>query len=91
MNYRPDDLRGLVAGEVRAHLARRDLTGRDAAAQLGWTQPYISRRLTGAVAFDVTDLEALATLLKIPVTVFFEDPHRDVRTPGFFRALAVAA
>jgi len=60
-----------VAGEVRAHLARARLSGRRAALQLGWTQPYMSRRLTGDIPFDVTDLEALAGLLGVPVTAFF--------------------
>lgn len=61
-----------VAGEVRAHLARARISGRQAALQLGWTQPYMSRRLTGDIAFDVNDLEALAGLIGVPVTAFFD-------------------
>lgn len=34
----------------------------------------MSRRLAGRVAFDVADLEALAELLDVPVTNFFERP-----------------
>src|SRR5215472_17069635 len=61
-----------VAAEVRAQLARARRTGRSVALELGWTQPYISRRLTGEVPFDVNDLAAVADVLHIPVTVFFE-------------------
>ena len=63
-----------VAGEVRAHLGRHRLSGRAAAFRLGWTQQYMSRRLTGAVPFDVDDLDKLAELLDVPVTAFFDVP-----------------
>ena len=64
-----------VAAEVRAHLARQRLSGRQAAIRLGWTQPYMSRRLTGEIPFDVADLEAIADLLGIPATAFFQRPR----------------
>jgi transcriptional regulator with XRE-family HTH domain len=60
-----------VAAEVRASLARANVSGRQAAMQLGWKQQYISRRLNGTVPFDVVDLYALAELLDIPVEGFF--------------------
>jgi transcriptional regulator with XRE-family HTH domain len=63
-----------VAGEVRAWLARRQRSGRSAALELGWTEIYMSRRLTGKTPFSVTDLAALAELLEVPVTIFFEPP-----------------
>jgi transcriptional regulator with XRE-family HTH domain len=43
--------------------------------RLGWTQPYMSRRLTGEIPFDVADLEAIADLLGIPATAFFQRPR----------------
>jgi transcriptional regulator with XRE-family HTH domain len=52
------------------------MSGRQAAFALGWKQPYISRRLSGVIPFDVNDLAALARLLGIPVTAFFEGPPR---------------
>lgn len=64
-----------VAGEVRAWMGRRNRSGRSVAAELGWTEIYLSRRLTGKVPFDVADLAALADLLKIPVSAFFETPR----------------
>jgi hypothetical protein len=65
-----------VAAEVRAEMARQQLSGVRAAHALGWTQNYISRRLSGTVPFDVADLGALADLLEVPVGVFFEGPER---------------
>jgi transcriptional regulator with XRE-family HTH domain len=72
-------LKTYVAEEVRAQLARRKLSASRAAKAIGWSQPYISRRLTGETAFDLDDLEALAGLLEIPVGSLFglqADPPR---------------
>jgi transcriptional regulator with XRE-family HTH domain len=66
----------IVAAEVRAQLARRKLSGVRAARALGWSQNYISRRLSGTVPFDVTDLAAIAELLEVPMTTFFEVASR---------------
>ncbi len=66
--------RGRVAGEVRAELARARISGNKLAALLGQSQPYWSRRLSGKVAFDVDDLEALSGLLGVPIARFFIAP-----------------
>jgi len=79
-----------VAAEVRAEMARRQLSGVRAARRLGWTQNYISRRLSGTVPFDVADLLAIAQLLEVPAAKFFSSGP-DVRTRGFCRPLAAAA
>lgn len=63
-----------VADDVRAELARQRISGVRAAKRLGWTQNYIQRRLSGTVPFDVADLQAMAELLDVPVTRFFEAP-----------------
>ena len=62
-----------VADEVRANLARRRISGIQAAKRLGWDQAYMQRRLAGKVAFDVADLGALAELLHVPIASFFVD------------------
>jgi transcriptional regulator with XRE-family HTH domain len=64
-----------VAGEVRAWMGRRRRSGASVAAELGWTEVYLSRRLAGRVPFDVADLAALAALLDVPVTAFFTTPE----------------
>ncbi len=62
-----------VAAEVRAHLARQRISGRRAAIMLGWTAPYLSRRLTGEIPFDVNDLVKVADLLGLPPAAFFDN------------------
>lgn len=64
-----------VAGEVRAELARRRLSGRQAAIRLGWTQPYMSRRLTGEIPFNLADLEEIAGLLNVTPESFFPEEN----------------
>ena len=54
------------------------------AFRLGWNQPFISRRLSGDIPFDVNELEAIAEVLEVPVTRFFEGQLRK-------QPLAVAA
>lgn len=71
----------LVAAEVRAELARQQLSGVRAAKALGWTQNYISVRLRGTVPFDVNDLIKIADLLEVPVGMFFE-ANRGIRRRG---------
>jgi hypothetical protein len=68
-----DDAKEAVAAEVRAQLARHRRTGKSMATELGWTQIYLWRRLTGKVAFDVEDLAAIAGALKVPVTSFWPE------------------
>jgi transcriptional regulator with XRE-family HTH domain len=64
---------GYVAGEVRAHLARRGWSGSRLASELGQTQAWISRRLTGDVAFDANELARIGDLLDVHPGEFFPD------------------
>lgn len=59
-----------VAAEVRASLARKQIKIRHAAAELGWRERYLHRRLRSEVSFSIDDLEQLAQLLKIEVADF---------------------
>lgn len=81
-----------VAAEVRAWMGRRRRSGRSVAIELGWTEIYLSRRLTGKVPFDVADLAALAELLEVPVSEFFES-NQGIRRRGRYTLpdLAIAA
>jgi transcriptional regulator with XRE-family HTH domain len=77
-----------VAAEVRAYLGRARLSGRAAALRLGWTQQYMSRRLTGLTPFDVADLAAIADMLDVPVTAFFEG-RREAIIPSLAGGIGV--
>lgn len=70
--------RASVAGEVRAEMARKRMTGRELSRLTGKSQPYWSRRLTGDVAFDVDDLVTVAALLDVPVTNMFRTLPADL-------------
>lgn len=61
-----------IAAEVRAWLGRRNRKQSNVCRELGWTEVYLSRRLTGVVAFSTDDLEALAGVLNVPMTRFLE-------------------
>jgi hypothetical protein len=56
-------------------MGRRQRSTRSAALELGWTETYLGRRLSGAIPFNVAELAALANLLEIPVTAFFQGPE----------------
>lgn len=75
-------VREMVAEEVRVLLARRRLSASELARQIGVTQPYISRRLTGDTPFDVDDLERIADALDVPISDLMPAKVTDSRPKG---------
>lgn len=59
-----------MAAEVRAEMARQRVSQTALAEKLEVSQPYISRRLTGDVSFDVDELAAVAEALDVPLEQF---------------------
>jgi transcriptional regulator with XRE-family HTH domain len=57
-----------VAAEVRAVMARQRRSQTDLASALGWSQPFLSRRLTGETAFNTDEIEQLAEILGVPIS-----------------------
>ena len=55
----------VLAGEIRAELARRDITQSDFAKKLGWSPAYLSRRMSGEVPFDADEIDQIAEWLGI--------------------------
>lgn len=49
-----------LAAEIRAELARRDITQSDFAKQVGWSPAYFSRRMNGEVPFDADEIDLIA-------------------------------
>lgn len=70
----------LVADNIKEEMTRSRWTGRKAAAALGLTPTYVSRRLRGETVISPTDLKMFADLLGVPVQRFFEMP--DYRSLG---------
>lgn len=60
-----------VAAEVRAEMARRQMTATEIARQLHRSRAFMSRRLNGEVPFDVAELEEIAKILGLPANHFF--------------------
>lgn len=58
-----------VAANVRAELGRHRKSQADLAQALGRSQPYVSRRLVGRVAFGVDEVEQIAGWLGVPVAL----------------------
>lgn len=65
-----------VASEVRAEVARQNVTQYDLAEVLGVAQPSVSRRLTGKHPFDTDELDKLAAFFDVPVDRFLAVPVR---------------
>ena len=57
-----------AAGEVRAALARANVTQTTVAEVTGRSQAYWSRRLSGEVPMDVSDLAVIADLTGVPMS-----------------------
>ncbi|WP_407662224.1 helix-turn-helix domain-containing protein [Nakamurella lactea] len=70
-----------IAEEVRAATARVRLSGAALARHLGKPQPWVSRRLTGAVPFDVDELSAICDLLGIDVVDLMRDAVQARQSP----------
>lgn len=66
----------LVAENVRAEMGRARVSGVQLAALINKTHPYMSRRLTGKVAFDTDDLAAISGALGINVLDLMRAPER---------------
>ena len=68
MDTRVPPLRVTIAEEIRALVGRRQISATRLGQEIGRTQSYMSRRMTGEVPFDVDDLDAIAAYFDVPVT-----------------------
>jgi len=58
-------LRTRVAEELRAVLGRRSMSRAELERRIGKAHPYLSRRLSGDIPFDLDDIERIAAVLDI--------------------------
>jgi transcriptional regulator with XRE-family HTH domain len=63
-----------VAAEIKAELKRQHRSQSDLCAVLGWSEVYLSRRLTGQVSFSLADIEQIAGAFHLPVSQFTNPP-----------------
>ena len=63
-----------VGHNVRAEMTRQSFSQTQVARALGVSQSGISRRLLGAIAFDVTELTTLAHLFGVPASQLLGEP-----------------
>ena len=80
-------MRELVAEELRVLLARRRMSASELGRRIGVTQPYISRRLTGEIAFDLDDLQRIADAMEVTIADLLPKSQRTV-TNGSLGSLA---
>ena len=59
-----------VAAEIRAELARRQMSQAALARALEVSEMYVSRRLQSGTGLEVADLERIAAVLEVPVSHF---------------------
>lgn len=57
--------RDVVAGNLRAEMARQKVTQSQLAAAVGWTQRAVQVRAAGEVTIDVEDVVKLAFALEV--------------------------
>lgn len=57
-----------VAAEVRAAMARRQISQTKLVELVGKSQSYWSRRLSGEVAFDIVELAAISAALDVTLS-----------------------
>lgn len=67
------DGRPTIADGVRAELARRKVSQREAGEMLGMSKQAFSKRMTGSRPFRAEELANLADALGIPVSRFFPE------------------
>lgn len=72
-------LHSVTLANIRAEMARRRIRQADIAEALGLTGGAISQKLTGTRPLTITELEAIAEKLGVPMTVLVADDHPSAR------------
>ena len=97
------ETRQAVAEEIRAVMGRKRISGSELARRLDRSQPWVSRRISGAVALDWDDMDRIAQALDVAIsdllpgdlrtgsglTLLPGDPQQELPFPGVRRELAV--
>lgn len=82
-----------ISSEILALMGRHRTSQTDLAAALGWTQPYLSRRINGHTPWSIDDLEAIAQHFDRSLATIIADAAGDQGSPdtkGFARYAVLA-
>lgn len=69
----------VVIAEIKAEMARQDMTQAELARRLGWIQTSVSKRLTRKVQLRAQDIEKIAEALGVSLSDLgwpFQTPRR---------------
>lgn len=72
----PTTLSEHVADRIRYQLFLARISAAELARRAGMSQPYVSRRLTGAQPFDLADLERIASVLGVAILDLLPESSR---------------
>ena len=67
--------------ELKDWMRRRGFTQADAARYLGWTEPYLSKVMTGTFGLGLKNAVALERLTGIPVEAWASTEIGEAETP----------
>lgn len=70
-----------VATNVRAEASRRGITTHEIAEALGTSTAAVSRRMNKQVEFKLSELEKIADLMEVPISVLTEPPATQAGRP----------
>ena len=79
-------LQEVARHEIKAWMARLDLTQEELAARIGQSQPWVSKRLRGFNQITVDDLGLIADGLGVNVALLLDRPTADLRVTGRYHA-----
>lgn len=74
--------------EIKAWMARLDLTQEQLAERIGQTQPWVSKRLRGMNRISVEDLGMIADGLGVDPVLLLSSPEKVSRVTGRYRTAA---
>lgn len=63
---------GTIAANVRAEIARQGVNQTQAAAALGIARPTLNRKMHGHFGFTAVEIQQLADLLNVPISVLYQ-------------------
>lgn len=59
---------------LRAEMARAGVDQKQIAEALGYSPSQVTKRMRGEIPWRVTELQAIAIYLKVPVTALIDEP-----------------